>query len=239
MPAGGCCVASPVHRSAGLADVGGRAGRSVAVVVHRLAGGSGTLGWSWCRAGGASLVGRIALCRLRSEWARFMFDKPSALRAIAVGAVLLALAACSHGNAAHTEVSDSAQPTQAPDAAPTPTQAPVAAATPDFATVSKLMNDAIAAHRLPGAVVVIGHGGKVVFHQAYGSRASLPASRARWIACTCRADDRGHDLRHGVVDEAPRNGHCRHAALRTRQGPVRRSRAAVSPDFNPANDTTW
>jgi CubicO group peptidase (beta-lactamase class C family) len=32
------------------------------------------------------------------------------------------------------------------------------------------MNDAIAANRLPGAVVVIGHGGKVVFHQAYGSR---------------------------------------------------------------------
>jgi CubicO group peptidase (beta-lactamase class C family) len=32
------------------------------------------------------------------------------------------------------------------------------------------MNDAIAAHRLPGAVVVIGHGGKVVFHHAYGSR---------------------------------------------------------------------
>jgi len=32
------------------------------------------------------------------------------------------------------------------------------------------MNDAIAAHRLPGAVVVIGHGDKVVFHQAYGSR---------------------------------------------------------------------
>jgi CubicO group peptidase (beta-lactamase class C family) len=32
------------------------------------------------------------------------------------------------------------------------------------------MNAAIAAQRLPGAVVVIGHGGKVVFHQAYGSR---------------------------------------------------------------------
>ena len=47
---------------------------------------------------------------------------------------------------------------------------PDAAPTPDFATVSKLMNDAIAARRLPGAVVVIGHGGKVVFHQAYGSR---------------------------------------------------------------------
>ena len=45
-----------------------------------------------------------------------------------------------------------------------------AAPTSDFATVSKLVNGAIAAHRLPGAVVVIGHGGKVVFHQAYGSR---------------------------------------------------------------------
>jgi CubicO group peptidase (beta-lactamase class C family) len=40
----------------------------------------------------------------------------------------------------------------------------------EFATVSKLMNDAIAAQRLPGGVVVVGHGGRVVFHQAYGSR---------------------------------------------------------------------
>jgi CubicO group peptidase (beta-lactamase class C family) len=32
------------------------------------------------------------------------------------------------------------------------------------------MNDAVAAQRLPGAVVVIGHGGNVVFHQAYGAR---------------------------------------------------------------------
>jgi CubicO group peptidase (beta-lactamase class C family) len=32
------------------------------------------------------------------------------------------------------------------------------------------MNDAIAAQRLPGGVVVIGHGGRIVFHQAYGSR---------------------------------------------------------------------
>jgi CubicO group peptidase (beta-lactamase class C family) len=32
------------------------------------------------------------------------------------------------------------------------------------------MNDAVAARRLPGGVVVIGHGGKIVFRQAYGSR---------------------------------------------------------------------
>lgn len=63
-------------------------------------------------------------------------------------------------------------PTAAPTATFTPQAPPVpdAAPTPDFVTVSKLINDAIAAHRLPGAVVVIGHGGKVVFHQAYGSR---------------------------------------------------------------------
>jgi CubicO group peptidase (beta-lactamase class C family) len=40
----------------------------------------------------------------------------------------------------------------------------------DFPTVSKLMDDAIAAQKLPGAVVLVGHGGNVVFHQAYGSR---------------------------------------------------------------------
>jgi CubicO group peptidase (beta-lactamase class C family) len=103
-----------------------------------------------------------------------MFGKPSARKAIAAGTVLLTLAAaCSRGYAAHTAVSDSAHATQAPDAAPTraqATQAPDAAPIADFATVSKLMNDAIAAQRLPGGVVVIGHGGRIVFHQAYGSR---------------------------------------------------------------------
>ena len=40
----------------------------------------------------------------------------------------------------------------------------------DFSLVSRLVNDAIAQHKLPGAVVVIGHLGEVVFHQAYGDR---------------------------------------------------------------------
>jgi SSS family transporter len=43
-------------------------------------------------------------------------------------------------------------------------------AAPDFAKVSSLVNEAIAEKKLPGAVIVIGHDGKVVFHQAYGSR---------------------------------------------------------------------
>ena len=79
--------------------------------------------------------------------------------------MLLILAAVSSaGCAAHTAVRSGRAPTtQAPDA-------PEAPPAPDFATVSKLINDAIAAERLPGAVVEIGHAGKVVFHQAYGSR---------------------------------------------------------------------
>src|SRR5689334_24017428 len=32
------------------------------------------------------------------------------------------------------------------------------------------MNDAIAAHTIPGGVVTIGHAGKVVFQKTYGSR---------------------------------------------------------------------
>ncbi len=116
-----------------------------------------------------------------------MFGRPSARKALAAGTALLVLAAaCSRGYAAHTAVSESARAAQGPAAAPPHaqvaqgpaaapphaqvTQAPAAAPTADFATVSKLMNDAIAAQRLPGGVVVIGHAGQIVFHQAFGSR---------------------------------------------------------------------
>lgn len=78
----------------------------------------------------------------------------------AVVAVLLTLlTAFPTGCAAHPTVSS----THA-------TQAPNPAAAHDFPAVVKLINDAIAAERLPGAVVVIGHAGKVVFHRAFGSR---------------------------------------------------------------------
>jgi uncharacterized protein YbbC (DUF1343 family)/CubicO group peptidase (beta-lactamase class C family) len=44
----------------------------------------------------------------------------------------------------------------------------------DFAPVSAVVEAAIAANKLPGAVVVVGHGGKVAFEQAYGDRAQEP-----------------------------------------------------------------
>ncbi|MGB8793109.1 MAG: serine hydrolase domain-containing protein, partial [Mycobacterium sp.] len=103
-------------------------------------------------------------------------------KTIAVATVFLTLAAASScGYPAHTTPRDSAQATPAAVAVPAPSTAPAsvpapaspapdAAPAPDFATVSKLINDAIAARTVPGGVVVIGYGGKVVFHQAYGSR---------------------------------------------------------------------
>lgn len=41
---------------------------------------------------------------------------------------------------------------------------------PDFSPISTLVNEAIAAHKLPGAVVLIDHNGHQVFEQAYGNR---------------------------------------------------------------------
>lgn len=41
---------------------------------------------------------------------------------------------------------------------------------PDFSQITTLMNEAIAAHKLPGAVVLIDHNGHQVFEQAYGNR---------------------------------------------------------------------
>ena len=37
-----------------------------------------------------------------------------------------------------------------------------------------MVNDAVAQHELPGAVVVIGHDGHVIFHRAYGERSLVP-----------------------------------------------------------------
>ncbi|WP_139361514.1 MULTISPECIES: serine hydrolase domain-containing protein [unclassified Mycobacterium] len=74
-------------------------------------------------------------------------------RAFAAIAVLFALAGVpSCGNSAHQIPAPSVVP-----------QGP-------FAPVTRLVNDAVAAPRLPGAVVEIGHAGTVAFRQAFGWR---------------------------------------------------------------------
>lgn len=90
-------------------------------------------------------------------------------RAFAAGAIFVAMAAaCSRGDTGRP-ASGASTEVPRPDVA-TVVKPPDPAPAIDFAPVSKLINQAIAADKLPGAVVVIGHGGQVVFHQAYGSR---------------------------------------------------------------------
>jgi len=87
----------------------------------------------------------------------------------AVGMVLLTLAAVPSCDG------HSVQPTPATPRMTKTT--PVTAAPPvpvvptgDFTSVARLVTDAIAAPRMPGAVVQVGHGGNVVFRQAFGAR---------------------------------------------------------------------
>ncbi|OBG73370.1 serine hydrolase [Mycobacterium sp. E1715] len=118
--------------------------------------------------GRASTVGNSSLDRWRLR----------RRTAIAVaGVALVVVAACGRGQASHPAAGDSWQLTHAPTAKPPgspaaqPPGSPAAKPPgPEFAPLSKLINDAIAANRLPGAVVLIGHGGAVAFDQAFGSR---------------------------------------------------------------------
>jgi uncharacterized protein YbbC (DUF1343 family)/CubicO group peptidase (beta-lactamase class C family) len=50
----------------------------------------------------------------------------------------------------------------------------VAVTAPDFSAVTTLMTQAVAAKKLPGAVVLINHDGRTVFERAYGDRALEP-----------------------------------------------------------------
>ncbi|OBK13633.1 serine hydrolase domain-containing protein [Mycobacterium asiaticum] len=90
-----------------------------------------------------------------------------------VGAVALTcIAACGHNDQAPRAVSTTTQPpvTTTTPARATISKLPDIPTPPAFAPVSKLINDAIAAQKLPGAVLLVGHGGEVVVRQAYGSR---------------------------------------------------------------------
>ncbi len=49
------------------------------------------------------------------------------------------------------------------------------AASTDFSGVDRLIGEAVAAKKLPGAVLLVGHGGSVVYQKAYGDRALEPA----------------------------------------------------------------
>nr|WP_194074171.1 MULTISPECIES: serine hydrolase domain-containing protein [Mycobacterium] len=98
-------------------------------------------------------------------------------RACAVGSVVLAVAVAPSCGRPGLPPPDTSTPTTTAPVVPR-AAAPVVPRvdTPYLpreelvAPVSQLLNDAIAAPRLPGAVVQIGHAGAVVFRQAFGAR---------------------------------------------------------------------
>ena len=93
-----------------------------------------------------------------------------------VGVVLLTLAAvASCGRpappaASSTTASAASPETVAPHTDIPATTTPSVAPAPEFAPIAQLVNEAVAARRLPGAVVQIGHSGRIVFRQAFGER---------------------------------------------------------------------
>ena len=99
-----------------------------------------------------------------------------------------------------------------------------------------MINDAIAANKLPGAVVLIGHGGKVVFQQAYGERklASEPGLDGSPAPAEPMTEDTIFDLASLTKILATAT-----AVMQLyEQGKVRFDDPVQQylPDFNPAND---
>ena len=93
-------------------------------------------------------------------------------RVLTAGAVLCLMAApaCAHRDRPPgTLTTPPAGSTRTPPPLPVDVTPPVVPEG-DFSTVAQLVEADIADHRLPGAVVQIGHGGNVVYRQAFGSR---------------------------------------------------------------------
>jgi len=55
---------------------------------------------------------------------------------------------------------------------------PLAHLTANLSVVDPIIEDAIQDHKIPGAVLLVGHGGRVVYRKAYGSRALEPRREA-------------------------------------------------------------
>ncbi|HEY5054729.1 MAG TPA: sodium/solute symporter [Acidobacteriaceae bacterium] len=110
--------------------------------------------WTWYVIIGASvtfvvgLAASVVLGRRQSQ-------TKTKNAAVTVGALIVFLLLCAP-NVLGQKMTPPAQP------APSPQY--------DFSAVSAVINTAIAQKKLPGAVAVVGHNGKVVFEQAYGVR---------------------------------------------------------------------
>ncbi|BDB41137.1 MULTISPECIES: serine hydrolase domain-containing protein [Mycobacterium] len=158
----------------------------------------------------------------------------------AIATVLIALvAACSHDKPAHPAAATPAPPraptlSSAPAAKPPePAQAPTP---PAFQPVSKLIDDAIKAEKLPGAVLLVGHGGEIAFHHAYGVRrlASEPGLDGSPAPADPMTEDTIFDLASltKILATATAVMQFYEQGAVAFDDPVQQ----YLPDFNPAND---
>lgn len=160
-------------------------------------------------------------------------------RALAIGAVLLTFAAtsCGHHPAADG-VAATHRPVVPPTAPPLTPQArpPELPPTPDLPAVSALVDKAIATHELPGAVVWVGHGGKVVFHRAYGAR-KLPGEQGL-DGAPAPAEPMTEDTIFDLASLTKPLATTTAVMQLVEQGKVQVDDPVQEylPDFNPAND---
>ncbi len=156
-------------------------------------------------------------------------------RRVAVGLVVLAVAAIPScgGHSAPTTTA-----TETTRSAPATTPAPPLPVVPagDFTAVARLVTDAIAAPRMPGAVVQVGHGGNVVFRQAFGVRKlpGEPGLDGTPAPAEPMTEDTVFDLASITKSLATAT-----AVLQLyERGAVRIDEAVQTylPEFNPAND---
>lgn len=166
-------------------------------------------------------------------------SKSRVARFYASGTVVLALiAATSCGHATQPPADTTTSATTVPQVTSVPAVAPVPEVNTgaDFSPVSRLVNDAIAAQRMPGAVVQIGHAGKVVFREAFGSRklADEPGLHGVPTPAEPMTEDTIFDLASLTksVATTPAFLQLHEKGLVQIDEPVQR----YLPDFNPAND---
>ena len=112
------------------------------------------------------LIGAIVTFAVGSI-ASFVFSKPR--KAVATTALTLLCLCLIHSAQAQNRVPHLRDGLIVAKVGGSGTQAS-SATKPDFSAITPLVNQAIAAHKLPGAVVLIDHNGHQVFEQAYGNR---------------------------------------------------------------------
>ncbi len=163
-------------------------------------------------------------------------------RAVALGTVLLTLAAAtSCGRSAQqppvaTSPAEAIPMTTIPSMTTPTTTAPVVAGGDEFDIVTRLIDDAIAAQRLPGAVVEIGHADKVVLRQAFGSRKL--AGEPGLDGSPAAAEPMTVDTIFDVASLTKTLGTAPAVLQLVEQGLVRIDDPLQTylPDFNPADD---